>query len=93
MKDGRATIVGHGMWKRLGLAFLVMATGLTAALVGLGWDFYGHEIAGVSADLESIYAPPHLLIFGGLGLTAIGFLVGAIALRREGHTPLRMATS
>ena len=48
----RATVVAQWMWKRLGLAFFVMAAGLAASLVGLGWDFYGHEIVGVSADLE-----------------------------------------
>lgn len=93
MRDGRSTIVGYGVWKQLGLAFLVMASGLAVSFVGLGWDFYEHEIAGVSADLESIYAPPHLFIFGGIGLIALGLLLGAVALRREGHTPLGMVTS
>ena len=87
------TVVGQWMWKRLGLAFFVMAAGLAASLVGLGWDFYGHEIAGVSADLESIYALPHLFIFGGIGVTALGFLLGDLALRKEGWYPLRMLTS
>ena len=89
----RATVVETRMWKRLGLAFFVMAAGLAASLVGLGWDFYGHEIVGVSADLESIYALPHLLIFGGIGLTALGFLLGDLALRKEGWYPLKMVTS
>lgn len=90
---GHATVVAHWMWKRLGLAFLLMAAGLAASLVGLGWDFYGHEIVGVSADLESIYALPHLLIFGGIGLTALGFLLADLALHKEGWYPLRMLTS
>ena len=81
------------MWKRLGLAFFVMAGGLAASMVGLGLDFYGHEIVGVTADLESIYAVPHLLIFGGIGLTALGFLIGDLALRKEGWYPLKMVTS
>ena len=71
----------------------LMAAGLAASLVGLGWDFYGHEIAGVSANLESFYAPPHLLIFGGIVLTALGFLLGDLALRKEGWYPLKMVTS
>lgn len=35
-----------------------MGRALAASLAGLAWDFCGHEIAGISADLESIYAPP-----------------------------------
>lgn len=90
---GRGTVVGYGMWKRLGLALLVMATGLASSFVGLGWDFYGHEIAGVPAAIESLLAPPHLMIFGGIGITAFGFLLATLALRREGHSPLRMLTA
>lgn len=90
---GRDTVIARWMWKRLGLAFFVMAAGLASSLVGLAWDFYGHEIVGVSADLESIYAAPHLLIFGGIGLTAFGFVLGDLALRKEGWYPLRMLTS
>lgn len=76
--------------QRLGLAFLVMAVGLSASVVGTAGDYYQHEIAGFSVELESIFAPVHLLIFGGIGLTGLGFLVGALALRRQGTTPLRM---
>jgi hypothetical protein len=89
----RATVVDTGMWRRLGLAFFVMAAGLAASFVGLGWDFYGHEIQEVSADLESVFAAPHLLIFGGIGITALGFLIADLALRRQGWYPLRMVTA
>lgn len=81
------------MWKRLGLAFVVMAAGLAASVAGLAGDFYEHEIAGFSPELESIFAPVHLLIFGGIGVTALGFLLALLALRREGHTPLRMLSA
>jgi hypothetical protein len=52
-----------------------------------------HEIQGVSADVESIFAPPHLAIFGGIAVTALGFLIADLALRREGWYPLRMLTA
>ena len=87
---GSATVMGSRVWMQLGLAFLVMGGGLAIAITGLVGDFYQHEIAGFSPELESIYAPVHLLIFGGIGLTGLGFLLGAFGLRREGHSPLRM---
>ncbi len=87
---GSATVTGSRIWKQLGLAFLVMGGGLAIAITGLVGDFYQHEIAGFSPELESIYAPVHLLILGGIGLTGLGFLLGAFGLRREGHNPLRM---
>ncbi len=93
MLGQRATVVAHRLWKRLGLAFLVMAAGLGMSGLGLVADFYQHEIAGFSPELESILAPVHLLIFGGIGLTGLGFLLGAVSLRREGYTPLRMWTA
>ena len=89
----RDTVVGLGMWKRLGLAFLVMGAGLTAGVVGLMWDFWEHQIVGLSPATESLLAPAHLLIFGAIPLTGLGFLVGTLALRREGHTPLKMLTA
>ncbi len=63
-------------FRRLGAAFWVMAAGLAAATAGLAGDFYEHEIAGFSADLETIFAPVHLLIFGGIALFGLGFLLG-----------------
>ena len=87
---GSAAVTGSRMWKQLGLSFLVMGGGLALGIAGLAGDFYQHEIAGFSPELESIYAPVHLLIFGGIGLTGLGFLIGALGLRRGGHNPLRM---
>ncbi len=65
-----------------------MAGGLTASVLGFAGDFYEHEIAGFSPELESIYAPIHLLILGGIALTGLGFLIGAFGLLREGKNPL-----
>lgn len=89
----RATVVARSLWKRLGLAFFVMAGGLGLSLVGMAWDYYLHEIVGFSAALESIFAPPHLAIFGGIGVTALGFLLAVAALRREGWYPLKMVNA
>ncbi|TLZ51409.1 MAG: hypothetical protein E6K18_05115 [Methanobacteriota archaeon] len=84
------TTVGSGAWKRLGLAFLVMAVGLGTGFVGLVWDFYNHVIVGLSPATESLLAPAHVMIFTAIPLTGLGFVLGALALRRGGHTPLRM---
>ena len=91
--SGRATVVGNRLWKRLGVAFVVMAAGLATSGVGLAWDFYEHQIAGLSPATESLLAPAHLLIFGGIPITGIGFLIARWALRREGYTALRMLTA
>jgi len=91
--SGRATVVGNRLWKRLGVAFVVMAAGLATSFVGLVWDFYEHQIVGLSPGNESLLAPAHLAIFGGIGVTALGFLIARFALRREGHTALRMLTA
>ena len=93
MTANRATVVGYRIWKRLGLAFLVMAAGLGLAFVGLTADFYTHEIVGLSPGDESLLAPAHFAIFVGLGITGLGFLIAHRALKREGHTPLRMMTA
>ena len=90
MTPQRATVVSHRTWKRLGLALLFMGMGLGSSTMGLAGDFYEHEIVGFSPELESIFAPIHLLIFGGIAITALGFLLAAVALRREGHSPLGM---
>lgn len=57
-------------------AMALMGLGLGTTTAGLGWDFYVHEIAREAG--ESIFAAPHLLIFAGFALTALGFL-GALA--------------
>jgi len=53
-----------------------MTIGFGAAVAGLGGDFYEHEIAGFSPALESMLAPVHLLIFGGIALFGLGLLLG-----------------
>lgn len=50
----------------------LMGLGLATTTAGLGWDFYVHEIARVAG--ESTLAAPHLLIFAGFAMTALGFL-------------------
>ncbi|HKZ98909.1 MAG TPA: hypothetical protein VJ326_04890 [Thermoplasmata archaeon] len=64
---------------RLRSAMALMGLGLATTTTGLGWDFYVHEI--VKEAGESIFAAPHLLIFAGFGLTALGFLGGLIGVR------------
>ena len=59
--------------------FALVGAGLGLATVGLGWDFYAHEIAGLPAALESIFAPPHLAIFAGVAVAVVAYL---LALRR-----------
>ncbi len=54
--------------------FAVVGAGLGLAVVGLGWDFYGHEIAVVPGALESIFAPPHVAIFTGVAVAVLGYL-------------------
>ena len=55
-----------------------MAVGFLLAFGGLAGDFYQHEIAGFSVELESFFAPVHLLIFVGIAIAALGFLWGLI---------------
>jgi len=86
----RVTAVGGRMWKRLGLAFLVMLGGLGLAFVGLASDFYQHEIVGLDPGDESLLSPVHLAIFIGIAITGLGFLIAHRALKREGHTPFTM---
>lgn len=74
-------------WNRLGIGFLLMALGLGLATAGLAGDFFQHEIEKLSADLESVYAPVHLMIFGGIGLFGLGFLLGFRAFRTVTRTP------
>ena len=87
---GRATVVGNRMWRRLGLAFLVMLGGLGLASVGLAGDFYQHEVVGLDPGDESLLSPIHLAIFLGIAVTGLGFLIAHRALKREGHTPFTM---
>jgi len=73
------------VWRRLGMAFWVMAAGLGVAVAGLAGDFYQHEIVGFSADLETMFAPVHLMIFGGIALFGLGFLLGLRSFRAAGR--------
>ncbi len=85
--------VERRMWRRLGFAFVVMAAGLGAGFVGLAWDFYDHEIVGLSPATESLLAPAHVMIFLAIPIIGLGFLIARQALRREGHTAIRMLTA
>ncbi len=58
-----------------------MGVGFALAFAGLAGDFYEHEIAGFSPELESFFAPVHLLIFGGIAVAALGFLWGLLRIR------------
>jgi hypothetical protein len=60
-------------------AMALIGLGLATTMVGLGWDFYVHEIARVAG--ESIYAAPHLLIFAGFGISGLGFLIALAGIR------------
>src|SRR5438445_12677072 len=65
----------------------LMGLGLGTSGVGLAWDFYVHEIVRDVGGVESIFTTPHLVIFAGLGITALGFLMSIIAVRFVGHRP------
>lgn len=55
-----------------------MGIGFLLALVGLGDDWYQHDIVGFPPALESFYAPVHLLILFGVIVAAIGYLWGVL---------------
>jgi len=66
----------------------LMGLGLGTSGAGLVWAFYVHEIVRDVGEVESIFATPHLVIFAGLGITALGFLLSLIAVRFRGHLPV-----
>ena len=66
----------------------LMGLGLGTSGVGLAWDFYVHEIARDVGEVESIFATPHLVIFAGLGITALGFLLSLVSVRFRGQRPV-----
>lgn len=70
-----------GVWRA---AMTLMGLGQATSFGGLGWDYYVHEI--IHTPPEAFAAPPHLLIFAGIGITALGFLVALLRLR--GGSPL-----
>ncbi|HLE55082.1 MAG TPA: hypothetical protein VI999_07585 [Thermoplasmata archaeon] len=60
-------------------AMALLGLGLGISVAGLGWDFIVHEI--LDEVQESIYAPPHLTIFAGIGVAGLGFLVALLGTR------------
>src|SRR5437899_1141675 len=60
----------------------LMGAGLGTSGVGLAWDFYVHEIVRDVGEVESIFAPPHLMIWGivapaiFVSYALLGILVG-----------------
>lgn len=57
----------------------LMGLGLGTTTSGLVWDFYVHEVERIA--VESVYAEPHLLIFAGFGISALGFLAALTGVR------------
>ncbi|HYS71473.1 MAG TPA: hypothetical protein VEM95_03530 [Thermoplasmata archaeon] len=91
--SAREISVARRMWRQLGFAFVVMAAGLGTGFVGLAWDFYEHQIVGLSPATESLLAPAHVMIFLAIPIGAGGFLIARQALRHEGYTALSMLTA
>src|SRR5437667_133603 len=85
--EPRRTLPGVGM-ARVRAAMGLMGLGLGTSRVGLAWDFYVHEIALDVGEVESIFATPHLVIFAGLGITALGFLLSLVSVRFRGQRPV-----
>ncbi|TLZ43595.1 MAG: hypothetical protein E6K19_06890 [Methanobacteriota archaeon] len=69
----------------------LMGLGLGTSGVGLTWDFYVHEIVRDVGEVESIFATPHLVIFAGIGITALGFLLSLVGVRFLGGRPISPA--
>lgn len=65
-----------GAWR---VAMTLMGLGQATSFAGLGWDYDVHEIVRVTS--EPFAAPPHLLIFAGIAVTALGFLVALLGTR------------
>jgi len=69
----------------------LMGSGLATSGIGLAWDFYVHEVARDAGEVESIFATPHLVIFAGIGITALGFLVSLVGVRFRGSPSVEPA--
>src|SRR2546427_10168050 len=69
----------------------LMGLGLGTSGVGLAWDFYVHEIVRDGGEVESIFATPQLVIFAGLGITALCFLLSLLAVLFHAHRPVTLA--
>src|SRR5438552_16424687 len=52
----------------------LMGLGLGTCGVGLVWDCYVHAIARDVGEVESIFVTPPVIIFAGIGITALGSL-------------------
>ncbi len=55
-------------------AMVVLGLGLGVSGARLAWDYIVHEVLHEPA--ESIGAPPHVLIFLGIGVMGLAFLRG-----------------
>jgi predicted acyltransferase len=64
----------RGLVARWRTAMALMGLGLGTTTAGFGWDYYVHEVVKQVTEVESMFAPPHLLIFAGFGITGLGFL-------------------
>lgn len=62
-----------GVWRA---TMTLMGLGQATSFAGLGWDYYVHEIVRVTG--EPFAALPHLVIFAGIGVTALGFLLALL---------------
>ena len=62
------------MLRPLGGPLALVGAGLALAVLGLAWDFYEHEIAAVPVELESFFAPVHVMIFAGVVLAVLAYL-------------------
>ena len=60
--------------QRIGGPMATIGAGLVVAYAGFAADFYVHEIERAVSEVETIWAPVHVPIFLGMGITAIGFL-------------------
>jgi hypothetical protein len=72
-----ATTILTAPWRavaRWRMAMAIMGLGLGTTTVGLGWDYYVHEVVREVTEVESMFAAPHLLIFAGFAITGLGFL-------------------
>ncbi len=65
--------------RRLKASMATIATGLGTTTLGLGWDYYVHEVVKQVTEVESMFAAPHLLIFAGFAITGLGFLAANVA--------------
>lgn len=88
--EGKATAIvtaPRAAVRRWRTGMALMGLGLGTSTIGLGWDFYVHEIAREAAEVESIFAPPHIPIFIGFLITGLGFLWSLARIRLSHALP------